>query len=283
LLLGLVGPLGASCAHKTGLEKQLADAEHKANEAESLIMDAEKQMDALEPGKASEELTRARADLADPDIGFDPDAQPIKDRLVQAERRLPLVRKQREKRDLERAVSAKREELEKDQARLAAALLPLRAAALTSALLAEAKDSEARVEAALASGKELEPKDASYAEWVRQLKQKLAADEAILVLGQKRLDFIAGPVVLHANGAALIKQGRATKASQKRSELYQQALVTLQQFEDQARAFLSATPALAKAPIEIEGKPTTPSALLALSQSEMAGAKKLLGGRRKHR
>jgi hypothetical protein len=101
------------CAHRTGLEDHLAAAERKANDAESLIIDAEKQLDALRPAKAKEELARARAELADPAVSDDPDALIIKGRLAEAERRLPGVRQQGDKHDVELAAAAKQEEFGK--------------------------------------------------------------------------------------------------------------------------------------------------------------------------
>lgn len=271
------------CAHTSNLDSRLAKAEQKANAAEALIMDAEKQLDALEPTVAEERLAKARLDLQDPDIGYDPDAQPIRDRLTQAEQRIPSVRKQREKRDTELAVQARRLEITKALARFDAALPPLRQGLPSGPTIAEAKTSTSQLEAVLTQGAPLEAKDAPYADYVKQLRQKVASAQPEILLSEQRLDFVSGPAAVHASALVLLKQARVEKDPAKREDLFQKALDTLQQFQEQAKQSLTSTPALAKALIDADGKHTTPEKLVSLSETERAQVKKKLAALHKRK
>src|SRR5688500_11557231 len=107
--VGLLGVafLCAACGPKT-LQAKLLNAERRATDAETAIDEAERQMRALEPDLAQRALEKAASAMADPDVGYYPEREPIAQRLEQAKGRLPGVRKERDRRDLELAVGARR-------------------------------------------------------------------------------------------------------------------------------------------------------------------------------
>ena len=110
--LGLL--LLPSCASPT-LKARLVNAERRATEAEKLLDEAERQMAELEPAPAERALKQAEQAMSDPDVGYYPERQQIRERLAADFRKLPEVKKKREARDLAIAIDARRIEIEKDR------------------------------------------------------------------------------------------------------------------------------------------------------------------------
>jgi len=257
--LGLL--LLPSCASPT-LKARLVNAERRATEAEKLLDEAERQMAELEPAPAERALKQAEQAMSDPDVGYYPERQQIRERLAADFRKLPEVKKKREARDLAIAVDARRVEIEKAFAEFTPASAALKKPDVVRAEIDRAAETAGALKDAIDHGRDLEPKDQSYAAYVRRLRGFLDQSHAEIELAKKRLEFAAGPGKLRSEGLELAQLARSERNRENRAKLRAKAIEKFSACANDGERMLGQLPALATAVTVIGAESLAPRAVV---------------------
>ncbi len=256
------------------LKARLINAERRAGEAEDALDEAEKAMAELEPDKAVSHLKRARAKLSDPDVGYYPERGLIGDRLARAEAQVPQVRAERERRDLEQKVNKQRLRVEKVLPAFEKARAVPGAKTLDRDAVDEAEDAIEDLQDVLNDGQALEVKQADYASYAKALRAKLEAVAPGVKLARARLVFAEGPGERRAEAEAIMKRAAAAKAREDRLDLFEDAHEKWVDCSEKGRKRIKENSALAKAAISLQGKTTTPDAVVRLCEKRAVAVAK---------
>jgi hypothetical protein len=259
LWLGLI--LLPSCASPT-LKARLINAERRATEAEKLLDEAERQMAELEPAPAERAVKQAEQAMSDPDVGYYPERQQIRDRLAADLRKLPEVKRKREARDLAIAVDAHRVEIEKAFVEFTPAIAALRKPDVVRAEIDRAAETAGALKDAIDHGRDLEPKDQSYAAYVRRLRGFVDQSHAQIELAKKRLEFAAGPGKLRSEGLELAQLAKSERNRENRAKLRAKAMEKFNACANDGEHMLGQLPELAKAVTAIGNESLTPQAVV---------------------
>lgn len=268
----LAAALGAACGPKT-LKARLINSERKATQAERQLDEAERAMAQLEPDQAARHLEDARESMADPDIGYYPERTLIAERLERASARLPAVRKEREKRDLELAVNDRQAKVSKALTELQHAVEAIRAS-LERSTVSGGRDAVEELNDELDDGRELEPKSAEFARWTKGVRGKLEALNAEVVLAAKRLAVTEGPGEKYREGRALRAEARASKDKEKKRALNTDARDKFLACHKEVKELLEEARAVASAIVVIEGQRLSTSSLSSRCVHEAEAAAK---------
>ena len=245
--------LCAACATPS-LKGRLLNAERRCNEGDSQLEEAEKQMAKLEAGEAVRHLDRAKAALADPDVDYFPEHSLLRQRLATDVARLPQVRADRAKRDIQDAVAQQFLKLEKGVPPLDQATQALARPDLQKGGLGEARGAAENLEGILKQGAALEAEDTAYAGTAKALTLRLTEFQVTLARAQKRLDFVAGPGALLKEGEGVLESVRTTKDDEAKAGLFSRAYKLLVRCSTEGKDAFAATPGLEKATTQWEGQ-----------------------------
>lgn len=253
--------LALGCGPRT-FKQRLLDAEKRAGEAEQALDEAERQMQALEPDAAAEQLDTAKSALANPDTEFYPERQMLRDRLQADQARMPAVRAERAKRDLERAVEEQRAEMASGLQKLRASKEGARAASAASAELDALRHCIDVLTDQIQRGQPLEIKHAGYARYVAENRRELdEAHEAAAFLKAK-VAFLEGPAVRYSDGKAALERARAEKDRARRKELNAEAAEHFGRCATEGKERLVATPGLERTSVVIAEATLTAGAIV---------------------
>jgi hypothetical protein len=259
LWLGLL--LLPSCGAPT-LKARLINAERRATEAEKLLDEAEKRMAELEPAPAEDALKQGEQLMSDPDVGYYPERQQIRERLAADLRNLPAVRRKREARDLAIAVDARRVEIEKALMEFTPTVAALKKHDVVRSEIDRAAEAAGALKDAVDHGKDLEPKDQNYAAYVRGVRRLLDQSRADIELGKKRLEFAAGPGQLRSQGLELAQLARSERNRENRAKLRAKAIDKFGACANDGERMLGQLPALATAVTAIGAESLTPQSVV---------------------
>src|SRR5690242_20379655 len=98
-LLVLALLLAAACGPRT-VQARMEHSEKRAGQAEAALDEAEASLQALDPDRAEKRIERAREAISDPDFAYYPERELLRERLARAEANLPVVRKEKARREL---------------------------------------------------------------------------------------------------------------------------------------------------------------------------------------
>ncbi len=263
MLLGSV-----ACGPKT-LQAKLLNSEKQATAAEASLDEADRQLAALEPDRAEAAISSADKALADPDVGYYPEREQIRQRLVAAQTRLPEVRVQRVARDLEVRLQERRALLEKALVIFQERLGPLGKKGFTSDALDEAKDATGRLKDAISDGSNLEKKDPAYSVYAGDLRHRVEQAGLELDNAKRVLEFIRGPGELRRTAVQSMMEAKAqTDASKRLSALAEAQAAYRRCADDGTKAIATAAPPFARTVVELEGAPVTPEAVVGGCKSQ---------------
>ncbi len=262
-LLGVVSFALLSCSSQPTLKARLANSEHRATEAESLLDEAEHEMASLEPDRADRALKRAQKALSDPDVGYYPEREQLYQRFGVDVRRLPEVRKEREARDLSIEIAKRQVEVDKAMSELKPAVAALKKRDIERAEMERAKDCATAAQDALDGGRELEGKDVAYGTYAIKQRQLIKQARSEIELGKARLEFIARPGKARQEALAMTGRAKSEKNREKRSSLQAQARKRFADCAQEGQRMLFEFPALAGAVTTLGEEALVPRAVVA--------------------
>ena len=261
----------SACGPKT-MDARLRDAERLADRASGYLDRAEKAAIQLEPRDMETALDDAKGELKQKDIELYPESQMHFDRYKELAAKLPQVKAEREKRDLERRLNTARDKIvPRVQALLEAqeAMLP---AAPTRASV-EAVESKAKaVREAVDDELDLFVKDADFAAWARSQRNKV--DKALEAAGKakKGVAFLEGPVTAWKEGLALVADSKPKKDLSDKETALREARTRLSACDRAAKPFDDDKVTGAVAFVMPSGKPLTPAQLSTTCQGDLKDA-----------
>lgn len=253
----------SACGPKT-MEARMRDAERSADKASASLDDAEQAATQLEPKKMQSALENAREKLSEKDAELHPETAMHLDRLKELEARLPQVKAEREKRDLELRLNKARERVVPRVQAMLDAQEALTPSAPTLAQIDKLEDEAKDLKEAVDDEQDLFAKDADFAAWAKSQRHKV--DKALEAAGRARkaVSFVEGPVVAYRDALALQRQAKDKKALAEKQAALEQARAKLATCERGAKQFddEKATSSVAFA-MPNGGKPQTPGQLMA--------------------
>ncbi len=250
----------AACRPPT-LEARLVNAERKSSDAEKAMDQAEAKLRALEPGDAADWVDKAKKALADPDVGYYPEREQLRQRLAKDEAALPGVRQQRDKRDLDRAVDERRQKIDVAAADLDRALEPVHQKEATAAEAKAAQDAATGLASLVEDGKDLEPKSAPYAARIGELRPRLEQARSEIAFALARVGFADGPATDRQQAGELEAKAKVEKDKGQKAELLDGAREKYARCADVAAVALNSTPALVHATVLVAGAKLAPVAV----------------------
>lgn len=269
--------LAVGCGPKT-LEAHLAQAEKRGAEAESLLDEAGRQLDAMRPDKAEGPIGEAKAILTDPDLGYYPERALLEERLKEAERRVVDVRATLARRELEGKLKVRRQTVERALAALKKAIDDLHTPGAGGSQVRAARGAVDDLDSAVKEGKDLEPQDKGYADVARGARKTLADAAAEVRLVEKTVAFQDGPMKAREAAVALLKQAAAEKKDKKkRRELFVAARDKFRTCSDDGKALLAESPELRRAALVTDEGVTSPNTIVAGCAARAVSLDRVMG------
>ena len=249
-----------SCGPKS-MSARRANSQRVADTADEELSRAERAMTELDADEAAKAIAAAKKVLQDPDGPLYPEYEMLVGRAKEDEARLPDVRKARDLRDLQAAITERREKIDEKLAALKKAAKALDAAAVEKGAIDEAESFAKDVADGLKDAADFEKKDKAYAEWAKGRRETAEKLKEPITLAKARLDFMEGPAGFREKAAEKLKEGKGEKDQAKKRAAYGEAKKLYEQCQDACRKALTASPAISRLPILASGKKTTPEAL----------------------
>lgn len=265
--LGVLLALSA-CGPKT-MEARLRDAERIADRASGDLDRAEKFAIQLEPRDMENALDDAKRELAKKDVELYPEAQMHFDRYKELAARLPQVKAEREKCDLELRLNKARDKIVPRVQAMLEAQEALNPSAPTRALV-EAVESRAKaVKDAVDDELDLFVKDADFAAWAKSQRNKVDKANESAAKAKKGVAFLEGPATSWKEGVALVADAKTKKDLSDKESALREARAKLSACDRAARPFDEDKVTGAVAFVMPSGKPQTPAQLSTTCQAEL--------------
>ena len=199
-----------ACGPKT-MDARLRDAERMADRASGHLDRAEKAAIQLEPREMERALDDAKDELKQKDIELYPESQMHFDRFKELAARLPAVKAEREKRDLELRLNAARDKIVPRVQAMMEAQEAVTPAAPTRALIDTLESKAKAVKDAVDDELDLFVKDADFAAWAKSQRNKVDKALESAARAKKGVAFLEGPVVAWKEALALQAEARGKK------------------------------------------------------------------------
>lgn len=255
-----VALLCLSCGPKSASARR-AHSQQIADDADEELSRAERSMAELDADEAGKAIAKAKKILTDPDAQLYPEYEMLLSRAREDEAKLPDVRKAKELKELQAAITKAKEKIEERLGALKKASKALDAPGVEKGAVDEATGIAQEVADALKEAADLEKKDKAYAEWAKARRETLDKAKEPLTLAKARIDFMEGPAALREKAAERFKAARSEKARADKAAGFTEAKKLYEQCQDACRKALTANPAISRLPILASGKKTTPEAL----------------------
>lgn len=258
----------SACGPKT-MDARLRDAERYADKASGYLDQAEKAMAALEPKDMEEALSDAKRVLAEKDIELYPEAQMHFDRYQELAGKLPAVKAEREKRDLEIRLNKARDKIVPRVQALVEAQEAVVPSAPTRGQVEAVESKGKSLKEALDDELDLFVKDADFAAWAKSQRNK--ADKALegAARAKKGVAFLEGPVTTWKEALALQKDAKEKKDVVEKEAALREARTRLTTCEKNARPFDDDKATGGIVFVMPSGKPQTPGQLATTCQKAL--------------
>lgn len=249
-----------SCGPKS-MSARRANSQRVADTADEELSRAERAMGELDADEAQKAIAAAKKVLQDPDAPLYPEYEMLLGRAREDEAKLPDVRKARDLRELQAAITQRREKIDEKLAALKKAAKAVEAAAVDQGAVDEADSSSKELADALKDAADFEKKDKAYAEWAKGRRETAEKLKEPITLAKARVDFMEGPASLREKAAEKLKEGKGERDQAKKRAAYAESKKLYERCQDACRKALTASPAISRLPILASGKKTTPEAL----------------------
>ncbi len=267
--------LAIACGPRT-LKQKLLNAERRTGEAETLLDEADRAMQELEPDLAAEKIAAAKQAMADPDVEYYPERHMVRERLQVAEQRLPAVREERARRDLERAAAERQKEVESELETLRKALQAAQDRTAKSSELSDLAAAIDDVQDELEDGREIESKHQGYARLAAEARGVVEVAVRERDLLKAKIAFLEGPAEEWTSGRELAGRARSEKDRERRAELYADAADHFRTCGTEGSSALKATPRLASAPLVLGDSVTTARGVIQRCAAELEAVTRAL-------
>ncbi len=280
MLLGAGLVLAAGCGPRT-MQARVAEGERRVDRASSLMDEAQRALEAVEPDRAQDRLRDAKEQLSDRNVDTNPEAELLRSRLSQLEARLPEVRARKARDELARKVDERKGVIQASLTRLRAALAELKPGVTDRSALRSARDGIRMVRDDIAWKRELQTEDPAFGEYVEALGVELDSAERKIELAEKVAAFAEGPVRSLQSATALAEKAKAESRLSKRLELENDSLAQYRACADGAKKQLADDLGLERAQVMVEGTPTPPPEVRKTCEARAAAQQKLVARTRK--
>ncbi|WP_309895830.1 hypothetical protein [Archangium sp.] len=272
LLLLLLAVSG--CGGQRSVKQRQAFGEKRTDEATLLLNQAEQSLRNLDADGAVPKLAKAKEVLGHPDVDLSPEAEMCRSQLAELQALVPKVREEKtrrertareegEKQKLDAAVEKQRDDVVQAMGTVTEAVEALEGKDVDAARVKALNEAIQRTKERLKAGKALEEKSEDYAASARRTERRLEQAEARARLAQRVVDFVSGPLEASQEAQGLEKKARTEKELEERLSLYTDVRERYQRCGEEAEKLLAEVPELARAPIQVKGRPTLVKAVAA--------------------
>jgi colicin import membrane protein len=269
VLWGLVLALSLSACGPKTMDARLRDAEKMADRASAHLDRAEKAAIQLEPREMESALDDAKDELGKKDIELYPEAQMHFDRYKELANKLPQVKAEREKRDLERRLNAARDKIVPRVQALLEAQEAVPANAPTRALVDTVESKAKAVKDAVDDELDLFVKDNDFAAWAKSQGNKVDKALESVARGKRGVAFLEGPVVAWKEGLALEAEAKNRKDLGDKETALRDSRTKLSACDRTAKPFDEDKATNSIAFVMPQGKPQTPAQLSTTCQQDL--------------
>ncbi len=268
VLVLMVVLLISACGPRT-MAARLRDAERMADRASGHLDRAEKAAIQLEPKDMERALDDAKDELGQKDIELYPESQMHFERYKELAARLPRLKAEREKRDLELRLNAARDKIVPRVQALLEAQESVPANAPTRALVETLENKAKAVKEAVDDELELFVKDSDFAMWAKSQRSKVDKALESVARSKKGIAFLEGPVLAWKEGLGLVAEAKSRKDLGDKETALRDARTRLSACNRSAQPFEEDKLTSAIAFVMPSGKPQTPAQLSATCQSDL--------------
>lgn len=268
VLVLMVVLLLSACGPRT-MAARLRDAERMADRASGHLDRAEKAAIQLEPKDMERALDDAKDELGQKDIELYPESQMHFERYKELAGRLPRLKAEREKRDLELRLNAARDKIVPRVQALLEAQESVPANAPTRALVETLENKAKAVKEAVDDELELFVKDSDFAMWAKSQRSKVDKALESVARSKKGIAFLEGPVLAWKEGLGLVAEAKSRKDLGDKETALRDARTRLSACNRSAQPFEEDKLTSAIAFVMPSGKPQTPAQLSATCQSDL--------------
>lgn len=263
----------SACGPKT-MQARLRDAEKLADRASEALDKAEKAANELEPKDMERALEDAKEYLTAKDSELYPEAQMNMDRYKELAAKVPAVKAGREKKDLDARLNKARDRIVPRVQALLESQDALDPAAPTKSKCEDLEERAKALKDAVNDDLDLFVKDADFAAWAKsQLKKSdLGLDAA--KNGRRGLAFLEGPVSAWKEALAQQKDARKVKDAQDKEKQLGEARAKFAACMKDGKAFENDKATKELAFVMPEGKPQTPTMLVATCEKALKAGEK---------
>jgi len=265
LLLLLLAVSG--CGGQRSIKQRQAFGEKRTDEATLLLNQAEQSLRNLDAEGAVPKLAKAKEVLGHPDVDLSPEAEMCRSQLAELQALVPKVREEKtrrertareqgEKQKLDAAVEKQRDDVVQAMGTVTEAVEALEGKDVDAAQVKALNEAIQRTKERLKAGKALEEKSEDYAASARRTERRLEQAEARARLAQRVVDFVSGPLEASQEAQELEKKARTEKELEERLSLYTDVRERYQRCGEEAEKLLAEVPELARAPLQVKGRPT---------------------------
>src|SRR5688572_8406169 len=252
-LAGWCGAGLVACGPKS-MKARIADGERISDRAGIMMDEAERAMAAQDLKRAEEKIAEAERAVADPDVMTNPESDLLKTRLADLQARLPALRKELERIELEKKVTARREVIAKSVTAFRKALGSASSKPERGTVQA-ARDAARKVRDDVEWDKDLPAKDPEFKGYLDGIRQDLEAGEKELLVAEHSMELLDGPVREHDEALATVQRGKAEKNLEERLKLYTEAQDRYRKCVEGVDRMLGQWPDIQKASFTAGGKP----------------------------
>lgn len=278
-LAGWCGAGLVACGPKS-MKARIADGERISDRASSMMDDAERAIAAQDLKRADEKLAEAERALADPDVMTNPESDLHKTRLAELKAKVPALRQELDRIELEKKVADRRELIARSVTAFRKALGSASSKPERGTVQA-ARDAARKVRDDVEWDKDLPARDPEFKGYLDGIRQDLEAGEKELQVAEHTMELLDGPVREYDEAVSRVQRGRAEKKLEDRLALYTEAQDRFRKCVEGLDRMLGQWPDIQKASFTAGGKPATPAGLTKLCQAQADGTGKLVASTQK--
>lgn len=275
LVLGAAVALSSGCGPRT-MQARMESGEHHADRAASLMDEAQRALDAVEPDRAESLLNEARSQLLDKDVNTNPEAELLWTRLNQLNARVPEVRGQQAQDQRAKKVAERKQVIEASLTKLRESIAQLKPGLADLGPVRSARDGIRQVRADLDWKKELQKEDPQFGQYVDALGVELESAERKADLAEKAVGFAQGPVKTQEAANAQAEKAMQEPKLADRLKLENEAQASYRACAEDAKKRLDEDLGLERTQVQAGGKLVSPAEVKTQCEAGVAAQQKLV-------
>ena len=249
-----------ACAPKS--RHRVSQGEKFADEASSLLDDAERALNEKKADDAERKLRDARRILDEPKTATSPDWGSLVDRHKALESRVGETRAEKARDEIAQKVARRREVIGKSVKAFRLAITELELNPSDRGTIEAARRAANQMNADLDWEKELQQQDPEFKGYVESLKIDVQTATKQLAMAERAVEFAQGPVREYEQASAAVARAGKEKKLDARLKLLHEAQDGYRRCGQTASALLTANPGLDKASMTAAGRRTTAAGIV---------------------